>query len=239
MKLIPDVPSWQNLTYDEYVGYLNRFPTNYVRQGIVPNLELMQKFTDDMRQSEKIVEWTIYNRQAPYDMGDAEKAVNALISYPNIFFDLHNEFTDEEEDIYLAMDLADYVIKQGGIVSGGAWGYSTHGEENSQVFYQLMGTKPYIHSVHRMWDKQSIMDQEPSRNVVIRNEYFDYGDEQPAQAIGFDGFKRIMNETFEAGAKGCCYYPFIDSWKDRPSCGREKTEKYLEFAGNLCQELNA
>ena len=237
MGIIPDVPAWQNITYDEYVTYLVRFPTNYVRQGIVPNLGLMQRFTEDMRLAGKIVEWTIYNRQAPYDMGDPRKAVNALISFFNVFFDAHNEFMDEEEDVHIAIDLANYVIGLGGTVSAGAWGYSHHGEDNSDLFRQLYD-RPRIRSVHEHWTKASIEKENPTENVVLRNEYFDLGEEQPEHAIGFEGFKRIARETFEARAKGCCYYPFIDSWKDMPTHGRRKAEDYLEFMGQLCRELN-
>ena len=229
-----DDPPELNLSYNQYVEYLARFKTNCVRQGTVPDIALMERFTEDMKNLDKIVEWTIYNRMS-WPMADPKKAVDNLIKFPNVFFDV-NEFGDHYSDMDIAIDLGNYVVDKGGIFAAGSWGYSTYGQQISKTFYEKYN-RHQIGSVHREWDKASIERIIKYGKIPMRDEYFDHGEGSP-QKIGFEGFERIMRETFEAGAQGCLYYPFIDSWIDKPTHGREKAEKYLEFAGRLCRELN-
>ena len=225
---IIDEPEF-HITYDDYIGILTQFPTNCVRQGTVPDISLMEKFTEDMRKAGKIVEWTIYNR-TKFPMCDPKKAIDALIVFPNVFFDV-NEFNDYYDDIEITIDLGNYVVNKGGIFAAGSWGHSKNGKKISDEFYKKY-SKHQIGSVHREWDRASIKRVIEHGKIAVRDEYFDYGNDSP-QYLGFDGFKRIMLETFEAGAQGCLYYAFIDSWIGKPTKGREKAEKYLEFAANL------
>jgi hypothetical protein len=166
-----------------------------------------------------IVEIGLYCEHIPDQMGDPFEAVDATIDLENVFYDCHNEFLNVD-DVEKVKSIVRYVKDKGGICSAGAWGHSPHGQEYSERFDPI-GSDNDIVSVHRQWTKTWIT-RYTAHKPVVRNEYFDLNN-----AIGFEGMKRIMKETVEAGA-GCQYYMFNDDiWKER-----------LKWAGEYCRELN-
>lgn len=134
--------------YDKYMNLMKSYGINYVRHGIIPDLIMVHNHCSELKKFGIIVELTIHNSQSVYDMGKARDAVDATLELGNVFYDVHNEFTDTEEDIKIAHDLIDYVRSKGGIASAGAYGWSTHGKDYSDKFDPIRSGNQII-SVHR------------------------------------------------------------------------------------------
>lgn len=225
----------QHIDYRFYMDEITAHPQNYVRHGTVNDLDLIREHCIELLSKEIIVELNIWNSQAQWEMPDPLEVIDATIDLVNVFYDVNCEFTDDFEDIAKARQLCNYIKEKGGISCAGAWGFSTHGEAYSEEFDPVNSNNSVI-SVHRNWDKNSISNYTGEAKPVIRNEYFDYGAGHAGQ-IGFEGFKRIMRESFEAGAQGVQYYPFIDSLTT-PDHGRRHYHEYAEFASQVCEEQN-
>jgi len=224
--------NWGTKSFDWYEKQLIKSGINYVRHGIIPDYKFVRQHCKRMKKAGIIVELTIYNSQVKYDMGNPMEAIDATIDLPNVFYDVHNEFLDKEEDIAKAKELIDYIRSKGGICSAGAWGYSPNGQEYSERFDPI-NSRNQIISVHREWTKEWIVKYTGYDKPVIRNEYFDRG------VLGLEGTKQIMRETIEAGGH-CGYYGFRDKnvLPDLKYPDPESWDKYLKFIGDYCKEIN-
>jgi len=224
--------NWGTKNFDWYENQLIKSGINYVRHGIIPDLDFVRQHCKRMKKAGIIVELTIYNSQIEYNMGNPLDAIDRTIDLDNIIYDVHNEFVDKEEDIAYAVMLINYIRNLNGICSAGAWGHSPNGQQYSEIFDPINSHNQIV-SVHREWTKDWIIRYMGHNKPVIRNEYFDRGD------LGLDGTKRIMKETIEAGGH-CNYYGFRDKsiLSDLKYPDPEPWYVYLDWIGNYCRKIN-
>jgi len=226
--------SWGDKDLSWYEQQFIESGINYVRHGTVPDLDLIRKHCERMAEVGIIVELTIYNRGARDIMADPRQAVDVTIDLPNVFYDVHNEFLDDREDIDTAKNLIRYIRDRGGICSAGAWGHSSDGLKNSNLFDPINSQNQII-TVHREWTPDWISTYVGHGKPVIRNEFFARHDPR----LNLEDVKKIFIQTFGAGGQGCQYYGF--AYEGLP--GLKKYDPFdwkeiLTWAGWYCKELN-
>jgi hypothetical protein len=147
---------WRPYSLAWYEEELAKYGINYVRHGAVKDFDFVYQHCKRMKEKGIIVELTIFRSLGEGRLIDLiPENIQALVGLGNVFFDCHNEFMDSREDVFEAKRIAEIISENGGIVSGGAWGASTYGEENAALFQQVC---PYhkISTVHRQWNKAEI-----------------------------------------------------------------------------------
>jgi hypothetical protein len=223
---------WGPYSLAWYEEELAKYGINYVRHGAVKDFDFVYQHCQRMKEKGIIVELTVFrNLEEGRLMDLTPENIQMLTELGNVFFDCHNEFMDTREDVFEAKRIAEIISENGGIASGGAWGASTHGEENAALFQQVC---PYhrISTVHRQWTKTEIEKSLGYGKPVIRNEYFDRGE------LGLETVKQIMRETFEAGGQGCQYYGFaMPELQGLVAPDPFDYSEMLAFAGYLIKEI--
>ncbi len=225
---------WGPYSLAWYENELGKYGINYVRHGsYLQDFEFVYQHCKRMRDKGIIVELTVFRTLAEGRLLELSQSnIQRLNDLGNVFFDCHNEFMDDIERVYEAKRIAEIITGYGGIVSGGAWGASTDGEKNSELFHSICSAHK-ISTVHRQWTSGEITNALKYGKPVIRNEYFDRGD------LGLGAVKQIMYETFEAGGQGCTYYGFaIAGLEGLIAPDPFDYKEMLIYAGNLTKELN-
>jgi len=100
---------WGTKSFEWYEEQLINSGINYVRHGIIPDLQFVRGHCIRMGENGIVVKLTIHNSQVKYDIGNPLSAVDATIDLPNVFYDVHNEFLDQETDIAKARELISYI----------------------------------------------------------------------------------------------------------------------------------
>lgn len=226
--------NWGNKDLAWYEEQLIKSGINYVRHGIVPDLDLVRSHCQRMGEAGIIVELTIYNSQVDYNlMGNPRKAVDATIDLPNVFYDVHNEFLNNERDVQIAKDLIEYIRNKGGICSAGAWS-GKKGKHLSGAFHSY---KPpnQIESHHREWTITSFQQTLKYGKPVVMNEYFAF-----KQNLSLKQTKQIMKNAVEAGFQAVQYYGFRDQrlLPDLEHSDPFDNNEMLYWTGKFCQEIN-
>lgn len=226
--------NWEPYSLAWYENELAKYGINYVRHGAVQDYDFVYQHCKRMKEKRIMVELTVFRGLSEGRLIDlTPENIRTLAGLGNVFFDCHNEFMDSREDVEEAIIIARLISENGGIVSGGAWGASTDGERNAELFQRTCGYHE-ISTVHRQWNKAEIEKSLQYGRPVIRNEYFDRG------ALGLDVVKQIMRETFEAGGQGCQYYGFaIEGLEGLIAPDPFDYNDMLIYAGNLARELNS
>ena len=226
--------SWGDKSLHWYEEQLINSGINYVRHGSVSDMDFVRCHCERMAEADIIVELTIHNSQVNYDMGNPKEIVNATIDLPNVFYDVHNEFLGNEEDVNTAHRLIDYIREKGGICSAGAWGHSRKGKTLSEQFNPVRSRNQII-SVHREWTPDWISKYTGYGKPVIRNEFF----ARYKPLLSLEDVKKIFVQTFGAGGQGCQYYGF--AYEGLPGLKKYDPfnwKKILDWAGWYCKELN-
>lgn len=197
------------------------------------DFEFVYEHCQRMRDKGIIVELTVFRNLAEGRLLDlTESNITRLNDLGNVFFDCHNEFMDSVEDIQEAKHIAEIIAGYSGIVSGGAWGASSDGEQNARLFQQICSAHK-ISTIHRQWNQEEIIKSLQYGKPVIRNEYVDRG------GLGLNLVAQIMKGDFDIGAQGCQYYGFaITGLEGLIAPDPFDYKEILIFAGNLVKELN-
>lgn len=159
--------------------------------------------------------------------------IGDLTKLGNVFFDAHNEFTDEF-NVSKVIEIIQEIKNKGGLVSAGAWGYYAYAQQNYELFHKQCDNYD-IESVHREWDITSIEKALKFDKPVIRNEYL----ARWSPILNLEETKTIMRETIEAGGQGIQYYGF--AYEGLPGLKQWDSFDYremLKYTGEICQNLN-
>jgi len=224
---------WGPYSLAWYEEELGKYGINYVRHGAIENFDFVYEHCRRLKDKGIIVELTVFRGLEEGRLMElSETNIRALAGLGNVFFDCHNEFTDSLADVYEAKAIADIIAGYGCIVSGGAYGASSNGEQNAAFFHQICSSHQ-ISTVHRQWTSGEIQNALKYGKPVIRNEYFDRG------KLGLEIVKQIMRETFDVGGQGCQYYGFaIPGLGGLIAPDPFDYRAMLEFAGQLTRKLN-
>lgn len=220
--------NWYGFGLKRYENEIIKYRLNYERIDVVRDYRKLRKHCQKMRNYGIIVELTLYDRDQGGFLADVNKVIEATGDLGNIIYEPVNELYSDE-DVKIAKKLTRYLVRKGFLVSAGAYGAG--GEKWSEKFDPIKSQNQII-SVHRHWDKESILKYLSAGKPVVRNEYFDRGD------LGLAGTMRIMIESFEAGAAGVNYYGFrMNALKDLPRLDPEPYWKYLKFVSQLSKKF--
>lgn len=215
---------WYDFGLERYENEMIKYSLNYERIDAIRDYDKLRKHCQKMKDHGIIVELTLYDEGQGGYLADVDKVIEATADLGNIVYEPVNELYSDK-DVSIAKELTRYIVRKGLLVSAGAFGAG--GEEWSEKFDPIHSENQII-SVHRHWDKESITRYLSSGKLIFRNEYFDRGD------LALSGTRRIMEESFEAGANGVNYYGFrMRALKDLPRLDPEPYWKYLEFASVL------
>jgi len=221
--------NWYNFSLKKYEDEIIKYKLNYERIDAVRDYKKLRRHCQKMKKHGIIVELTLYDSGQGGFLANIDQVIKATGDLGNIIYEPVNELYSDE-DVKVAKRLTNYLVKKGFLVSAGAFGAA--GEKWSEKFDPINSPNQII-SVHRAWDKESILKYKKAKKPIIRNEYFDRGQ------LGLNGVIRVMSESFEAGAAGVNYYGFrMESLKDLARLDPEPYWKYLKFASLFSQKLN-
>jgi len=156
-----------NYTYKDIEEDFLNSKANYFRAIAPLDLVYFRKKLEKYLEAGKVAQVELWDAGNPNRAYAAhwKDIFNAVKDLP-VIFDAHNEF------ILIgggpkADRIVNYVTSHGGLIAAGAWGSSTHGKVEADMF-KIMNNKYQIVSHHRDWNEASILaDKEPGKPLIL------------------------------------------------------------------------
>ncbi len=176
----------------EYESDIDESDVNYVRHLGIMNTPFMIAHIKRMKKIDVIVEIEVYDAyKGSFGILVDIDSMDKVSEIGNVFFDVGNEFLNDDDAVDIVINIAKRLKAQGCIVSAGAWS-GVQGKEQSKSFYNQY--KDFdIFSHHREWRVESFNETLAHRKPVVFSEYFSQGN------LTLDETKAIMKTAFDMG----------------------------------------
>lgn len=214
--------------YEWWVGRFKASGINYVRIDVCDKYDFTYRFCKEMEMHHIVVEATMASNDRRH-FGDHRIHIRNFKGLRNIIIECWNEFIRKnftQSDIDRALEIADYALSQGMIVSGGGWGYSQNGKAMSDEFFKHF--KGQVATEHRRYPPLEPLQDQIRGHVedgfaVLWNEVL-----MKPYPTGIGNsekeLKRCVKGVIDAGGSGILDYMHC--------------EKYMSLMGRLCQKYN-
>jgi len=228
--------NWGKYSLAWYEEELSKYDFNYVRHGGILDTKFLYDHCKRMREQRKIVQITVFRNVDEGVLVRLEDMPD-LAKLGNVFFDI-NEFCRSSlekgrQDIRKAIEIINYLVGNGCIVSAGSWGASRYGRQLCQEFHDRCN-KHQIEQHHREWTRESFKAQLIYKKPVIFDEYF-----AMKSQMSFSKVRELAELVLELGYAGVGYYGF--RFPGIPGLRQYDPFDYrkpLEFFELLCKKYN-
>lgn len=214
------------LLSSEYIAKAKSSGINKIRLDVVDDYDLTYDFAADMKEHNIIVEYTMKDRDRPH-FGDHKEHIRRLKSLNNVIAECWNEFCRAhfiQADIDKALEIANYALAEGMIVSGGAWGNSSAGEAMSEAFQQKF--KGQVWTIHRPYPPRHVLE------VAV----------DKALALGFAvSWNEGLMKPYPTGIEADKLEAYTRCLADKKASVMLyiRCEEFMDLMGTLCKDYNA
>jgi hypothetical protein len=216
---------WEGNGMDEYREYMDRVKSsgqNYVRHDAVDDPEFVRDHCVELLNEGIFPEITLGDQDREY-FGNYQDIVTVLLGLP-VFLEVENEFLSDEYWVYVAKERARYIHDKGGFATGGGWGYSEYGQENSKKFHEIC---PY--------HKAAIVHRGPYPPMdPLLDEIRKWAKEKPVLCnellYNLENYPSVPESEVEAYVRAMIL--------DAGACGVNIYRDEYELAGRLAKEFN-